>query len=136
LLAGLGDRPGRLYRIDFRLERPNRRLALAADDVLDAGALASISARLQRFDRLSGWGPWTSAVLALVDRRPGQPAGELAAEAGMHKRLFKRRVRSLREMGLTESLETGYRLSPRGRRYLDKVASRSARPAATGKPDQ
>jgi ribosomal protein S19E (S16A) len=28
-------------------------------------------------------------------------------------------VRKLKELGLTESLEKGYRLSPRGRSYLD-----------------
>jgi ribosomal protein S19E (S16A) len=32
---------------------------------------------------------------------------------------FKRRVRQLKELGLTESLEVGYRLSPRGRAVLD-----------------
>jgi len=31
---------------------------------------------------------------------------------------FKRRVRQLKELGLTESLEVGYRLSPRGRAVL------------------
>jgi hypothetical protein len=30
---------------------------------------------------------------------------------------FKRDVRKLKELGLTESLEVGYRLSPRGRAY-------------------
>jgi len=35
----------------------------------------------------------------------------------MDKPSFKRRVRSLKELGLTESLEIGYRLSPRGRRF-------------------
>lgn len=33
--------------------------------------------------------------------------------------LFKRRVRQLKELGLTESLEVGYRLSPRGRAVLE-----------------
>ena len=30
---------------------------------------------------------------------------------------FKRNVRKLKELGLTESLEVGYRLSPRGEAY-------------------
>ena len=30
---------------------------------------------------------------------------------------FKADVRKLKELGLTESLEVGYRLSPRGRAY-------------------
>jgi hypothetical protein len=32
--------------------------------------------------------------------------------------VFKRRVRRLKELGLTESLPVGYRLSPRGRSFL------------------
>jgi hypothetical protein len=32
---------------------------------------------------------------------------------------FKRRVRALKELGLTESLEIGYRLSPRGQELLE-----------------
>ena len=34
---------------------------------------------------------------------------------------FKRRVRRLKELGLTESLEVGYRLSPRGRAVLEWI---------------
>jgi hypothetical protein len=34
---------------------------------------------------------------------------------------FKRRVRQLKELGLTESLEVGYRLSPRGRTVLARL---------------
>ena len=33
---------------------------------------------------------------------------------GLERVVFKRRVRRLKELGLTESLEVGYRLSPRG----------------------
>ena len=41
---------------------------------------------------------------------------------------FKRRVRQLKELGLTESLEVGYRLSPRGRAVLDRLAPTSSPP--------
>jgi hypothetical protein len=34
---------------------------------------------------------------------------------------FKRDVRKLKELGLTESLERGYRLSPRGRAVLERL---------------
>ena len=34
---------------------------------------------------------------------------------------FKRRVRMLKELGLTESLEIGYRLSPRGESVLNQL---------------
>ena len=34
---------------------------------------------------------------------------------------FKRDVRKLKELGLTESLQPGYRLSPRGRAVLKRL---------------
>ena len=37
---------------------------------------------------------------------------------GREKRPFKADVRKLKELGLTESLQTGYRVSPRGRAVL------------------
>lgn len=124
LLAELGDRPDRLYRIDFQLERPDVRRVLAVDDDLDSDALAAISSPL---DRRSRGVAWTRGILELIGRRPDRPAGELATEAGMDKPSLKRSVRNLKELGLTESLEVGYRLSARGRRYLHEVAGRDGR---------
>ncbi len=50
-------------------------------------------------------------------RSPGwRPAGEL----GRERLPFKADVRKLKRLGLTESLDVGYRLSPRGRAYLDR----------------
>ena len=37
----------------------------------------------------------------------------------METKRYKTDVRKLKELGLTESLEVGYRLSPRGRAYLE-----------------
>ena len=46
-------------------------------------------------------------------------AEDLAASIGREKLPFKRDVRKLKELGLTESLEIGYRLSPRGVALLE-----------------
>jgi hypothetical protein len=46
---------------------------------------------------------------------------ELAATAGLERRAYKLRVRRLKALGLTESLERGYRLSPRGQAYLERL---------------
>ena len=46
----------------------------------------------------------------------------LAAQAGAELILFKRRVRQLKELGLTESLDVGYRISPRGRVVLESLS--------------
>ena len=43
-------------------------------------------------------------------------AAELAASVGRETQPFKRDIRKLKELGLTESLERGYRISPRGAR--------------------
>jgi hypothetical protein len=59
-------------------------------------------------------------VLRLIADRPGTRAADLAAELGREKLPFKAEVRKLKELGLTESLQVGYRLSPRGRAYLGR----------------
>jgi hypothetical protein len=43
----------------------------------------------------------------------------------MEKAPFKANVRKLKGLGLTESLEIGYRLSPRGRAVLRHLGSNS-----------
>jgi hypothetical protein len=40
---------------------------------------------------------------------------------GRERHPFKTDVRKLKELGLTESLEVGYRLSPRGRALLARL---------------
>ena len=45
-------------------------------------------------------------------------AGDLAPRMNQEMLPFKRNVRKLKNLGLTESLKVGYRLSPRGRAYL------------------
>ncbi len=72
-------------------------------------------------------GPWTIATLRLIGDRPGVRAAELAAAAGRERLPFKADVRKLKELGLTESLEVGYRLSPRGRALLARAGSPRAR---------
>ena len=50
----------------------------------------------------------------MIRDRPAVRAPDLAASFGRETLPFKRDVRKLKELGLTESLEVGYRLSPRG----------------------
>jgi hypothetical protein len=116
LARGTG-REGDLYRVGLRFAGEDPRVALRADDDLDGAAVEAIRARLARMDRAAP-GPWTRAYLELVAERPGVVARELAAGVGMERDPFKVRVRRLKELGLTESLEVGYRLSPRGAAYL------------------
>ena len=117
LLAALGNRDGQLYRIRFHLAGPDPRIALRQRVAMAADEMAELERRL---DRLDAHGPWTDQVLRLIADRPGVRAADLAAELGKERLAFKSDVRKLKALGLTESLEVGYRLSPRGRAYLDR----------------
>jgi hypothetical protein len=122
LLAELdarGDAP--IWRIELRWagEDPRRALRERAD--LDDAELDELRERLERLDRASRHGPWTRAVLELIARQPEVRAADLAAATGREKLPFKRDVRRLKELGLTESLEVGYRLSPRGRAVVERL---------------
>ncbi len=121
LLAGLRAE-GRLYRVEFRLAGPDPRIALRERSHISPGERAEIDTRLARLDAASRHGPWTAAVLELIAKQPGTRAPDLAASFGRETAPFKTDVRKLKELGLTESLLVGYRLSPRGRAYLSPRA--------------
>jgi hypothetical protein len=116
--AMLRGREGDLYRITLRLAGPDPRVALREDASLDAAAREEIAARLARLDRASSHGAWTEATLRAIEHAPGVRAADLAEQLGRERLPFKADVRKLKALGLTESLEVGYRLSPRGRAYL------------------
>jgi hypothetical protein len=126
-LLGLVDRrpEGTIYRVDLRLAGPDPRVALR-DSAPTTDDLAEIERRLRRLDRASRHGPWTATVLRAIDERPGVRAADLAAHLGRARDPFKLDVRKLKELGLTESLRPGYRLSARGRATLAFLAERSA----------
>ena len=116
-LRGDDDLP--VYRIEFhRLDEPDPRSVLAATADLSPADRAEIDRRLDRLDRASAHGPWTRATLAAIAAQPGTRAADLAVGFGRETQPFKTDVRKLKNLGLTESLEVGYRLSPRGAAYL------------------
>ena len=109
--------PGRTYRVELHLAGPDPRIELR-DRVPTPDELAAIVERLRRLDRASPAGPWTLAVLDRIAARPAVRAPDLAAAFGRETLPFKTDVRKLKELGLTESLPIGYRLSPRGTAVL------------------
>jgi hypothetical protein len=110
--------PQPIWRIGLRYAGEDPRIALRNNGDLSADEQAELLARLARFDQASPRGPWTHQVLALIGREPAVRAPELAASLGRETVTFKRDVRKLKELGLTESLDVGYRLSPRGMTLL------------------
>jgi hypothetical protein len=110
---------GDLYRIALHLEGPDPRIALRETIPEDFTELRAMLERL----------PWGMDYLRAIAERPGERAEELAASFGLEKRVFKPRVRRLKELGLTISLSPGYRLSPRGEALL-----KHGGPAEAGPP--
>jgi hypothetical protein len=115
----LASRPeGDIYRIALHLAGPDPRIELRERAELSADERADLVRRLDRLDA-GVRGPWTRAVLKLIAHHPAERAADLAARLGRETLVFKTDVRKLKELGLTESLEIGYQLSPRGRAFLD-----------------
>jgi len=118
LVAALSKKTaGSVYRVSLRFVGPDSRVALRTA-LPDASELRGVFERLERWDEASPVGPWTRAAIHVIARRPATLAAELASEIGMEKARFKNNVRKLKGLGLTESLEVGYRLSPRGEEVL------------------
>ncbi|GLZ36829.1 hypothetical protein [Actinokineospora sp. NBRC 105648] len=118
-----GDPMSPVYRLRVHPDHgtdPRDELAGTAD--LTPADVEAITARLTRLDRASAIGPWTGATLRLIAERPAVRAADLAASVGRETAPFKLDVRKLKNLGLTISLDTGYRLSPRGRAYLAHAA--------------
>lgn len=121
LLGFLDRRPdGAIYRIRLRLAAPDPRVALR-DSLPGDQEVVQIERRLARLDRFSRHGPWTREVLEAIGAQPGVRAADLSPQFGRERLPFKADVRKLKELGLTESLEVGYRLSPRGRAVLARL---------------
>jgi hypothetical protein len=108
VLAAFPKRTGDFYRIALHLAGPDPRIALRETPPDDA-----VFARLERM------GEWAYDVLRAIRDNPGLRAGDLAESFGRERLDFKRDVRKLKELGLTESLQVGYRLSTRGRAVLE-----------------
>ena len=115
----LDRRPARhTYAIAVSYLAPDERPDLAADDRLSADEVDAIAARLDKWDAATE--PWTRPYLELIAANEAVRAPDLAERVGLDVPRFKRRVRQLKGLGLTISLDVGYRISPRGRAFLRK----------------
>jgi hypothetical protein len=123
-LDGLLHRLGRpapdqlLWRVQFRCIGRDDRAERREQADLTADDIAALRVRLDRLDARSPAGPWTRTTLGLIEKYPGVVSTALARHAKQDRPAFKVNVRKLKEMGLTESLDIGYRLSPRGEALL------------------
>jgi hypothetical protein len=114
LVTELDARPeGDIFRVGLGRLQADPRIALREASDVRASELDALVAKLRRWDEGADR-PWTAHVLSLIAEHPGVRAGDLCVLAGQRKDRFKLNVRKLKAMGLTESLEVGYRISPRG----------------------
>jgi hypothetical protein len=109
---------GQLYRVELAKAGEDPRIALREQDRLSAKDVETIRTRLERMDKAAANGPWTANTLELIAKHPEIRATDLAPQLQQERLPFKANVRKLKELGLTISLERGYRLSPRGEAYL------------------
>ena len=110
---------GRLFRVEISVAGADSRIALR-EELPGPADLEAVAARLSRTDASSDK-PWTLRYLQLIAKRPATVSHVLANDVGTAVMPFKLRVRRLKELGLTESLAVGYRLSPRGRAVLEHL---------------
>ena len=100
-----------LYRVEFHYVEPDSMLTL---ETLPAD---TIIAKLRATDQRST-AAWTTSFLGVIRDHPARRAGDLADLLGWEKAPFKANVRKLKALGLTQSLEVGYRLSALGEDVL------------------
>ncbi len=112
---------GTVFCITLRYHGEDPRIDLRRKSKLSAEEHREIEAKLLRFGARTAEGPWALPILRTIRDHPGTRAGDLAERHGMERLRFKARVRQLKALGLTESLEVGYRLSPRGRAVLRRL---------------
>lgn len=126
-----------VFDVTLRHAGDGDRVEGALDATLSAADVDTLARRLARLD---GKRPWTLTVLKLIVRRPRIAASKLAASLGRETLPFKADVRKLKRLGLTQSFEVGYEVSPRGLAWLKtagrvrRASSSRSSPAASRRP--
>ncbi|MEP6859776.1 MAG: ASCH domain-containing protein [Deltaproteobacteria bacterium] len=125
-LAELGplDETTPIYRVELHHGGDGDRVEIALNDQLTPDDIAAIRAKLDHLDRDE---PWTKKTLAIIGKHPQIAASQLANKLGRETLPFKVDVRKLKRLGLTQSFEVGYEISPRGRAYLAAASAKRRR---------
>lgn len=121
LLEDLKLRDGFLYRIRLSLVGPDERIVLRTKRAISNVEWKELKQKLERLDAHGIHGPWVVNFLSIVSMNPGVLSTTLATSLGLERKWFKEHMRKLKELGLTESLEIGYRISPRGETVLKRL---------------
>ncbi|HTL32908.1 MAG TPA: ASCH domain-containing protein [Kofleriaceae bacterium] len=112
-----------LFRIELHHGGDGDRVETALDDQLTDEDVAALATKLARLDSKQ---PWTRKTMQLIAKHPRIAASKLAPKLGRETLPFKIDVRKLKKLGLTQSFEVGYELSPRGRAFLERSPKAAA----------
>lgn len=114
----LSGREGDIYRIEVAYAGEDPRVALRKNTRISKAELNEIKEVFERWNQSKVFGKWPLKYLQMIHEQPNIHAQILADSLGLEKNRFKGQVRKLKELGLTESLRPGYKLSPRGEKLL------------------
>jgi len=117
-----------VFRVALHHGGDGDRVQAALDDQLSPEDVALL---VQKLARLDAERTWTRKTLAAIEAAPRVAASKLAIALGRDKLELKEDIRKLKKLGLTQSFEVGYELSPRGRAFL---AATPPKRAAARKP--
>lgn len=115
-------RSGQLFRIDLSFAGEDPRIALRQNTDLTEDEIIALAARFDKWDKSSPYGPWTRKVFQVIETHPATRAQDIADQLGFEKDWLKTQIRKLKNLGLTESLEVGYEISPRGSVLLSRLS--------------
>ncbi|MBX5484232.1 MAG: hypothetical protein IRZ16_20595 [Myxococcaceae bacterium] len=110
-----------LYRVDLHYGGDGDRVPIALDAALTDADVAALKKKLAGFDARSPSGLWTAKTIRLIEQNPRVAASKLAPKLKLETAPFKANVVRLKKLGLTQSFEIGYELSPRGRAFLERT---------------
>jgi hypothetical protein len=108
-----------IYRIELAGIEADERVALRGEAALSASEWAHLQSRFARWEKAAP--AYFPRILAVIRDRPEILSTVLSKSLGVANPRFKQDVRKLKELGLTESLERGYRLSTRGAAVLRRL---------------
>ena len=114
LQAMFDAQQGTCYRIRLHYAGPDDRPNPGDQATITPVERADLQQRLERLDAKSPTGPWTGTTLDAIAAHPGLVSTRLAELLGRERFALKADIRKLKALGLTESLDVGYRLSTRG----------------------
>ncbi|MEL6340999.1 MAG: hypothetical protein AAFQ65_13905 [Myxococcota bacterium] len=109
-----------VFKIIVRYAGADPREALREDDTLSDTQCSELLKRINKIGAKHADG-LSLKILTWIEAWPERRAQDLSDEIKIGKPRLKAHVRRLKELGLTESMHTGYRLSARGRRLMAYV---------------